>query len=381
MKKLYWRPERISRKVLVIVALFAIAGVLSVETFRVEKRQRYFKEKLRAARVTQNAFREVKEERLRRRIRIDREADPAASGLVGILLSPTTTNPGHLPAKQTSINPNFSAVVVHLLKQVDVEKDGVVAVGLSGSFPAINLAVLAAIEAIGARAIVITSIGASQWGANIPKMLWPDIEEIVFNKKILHTRSIAYSLGGINDRGLGLSDSGIGSLEKAILKSGIQYLEVASYEESVERRFALYRQAAEDRDIAAYINVGGGTSSVGTRVGKKLFKPGLNRTPPQGVNVFDSVMSRFSVDGVPVIHMSSIDDIAARYGLPLQPTTTPKPGQGKVFRREVYNTWLATIILTLLVFLLWVFGRMDIGYRFFHRGSTQKSAQGPQQMV
>ncbi len=381
MKKLYWRPERISRRVLVIIAIFAMAGVLSVETFRVEKQQRYFKEKIKAARVTQAAFEAVKDERIKRRIRIDKQYDPAGSGLIGILLSPTTTNPGHLPAKQTSVNPNFAAVMVHYLKRVDVEKGSVVAVGFSGSFPAINLAVLAAIESLGAEALVITSVGSSQWGANVPKLLWPDIEEIVNSRKILHTRSLAYSLGGVADQALGLSDSGKAALVKAVEKSGVPLLEGETYEESVEKRFDIYRNAAEGRDIVAYVNVGGGTTSVGTRVGKKLFKPGLNRTPPHGITGFDSVMSRFILEGVPVIHMSSIDSLAARHGLPLQPTVTPEPGEGKVFRREVYNLWLAGLVFAGLLLMMWIFARMDVGHRILRGAGKQRSSRGPQQMV
>lgn len=381
MKKLYWRPERVSRKVLLVVAVYAVAALFSVETLRVEKRQPYFKEKFYAARLARRAFDAVKEERLRRSIPIDKESDPAASGLIGILLSPTTTNPGHLPAKQTSVNPNFAAVVAHLLKRIDVERGDVVAVGLSGSFPAINLAVLAGIQAIGAKAVTITSIGSSQWGANIPGLLWPDIEKLVVERKIFYTRSRAYSLGGINDRALGLSKDGKAALESAIAESGVPKLQASNYEESLERRFELYREAAEDNDIVAYVNVGGGTTSVGTREGKKLFKPGLNRTPPQGVSAFDSVMSRFILEGVPVIHMSSIDTIAARYGLPLQPTLTPEPGEGKVFRREVYNTWLAAGALALLLLMLWIFARMDFGYRLFARHRTKGTSRSPQEMV
>jgi poly-gamma-glutamate system protein len=200
-------------------------------------------------------------------------------------------------------------------------------------------------------------------------------------EKVLTTRSIAYSLGGIADRALGLSDNGKKALEKAIEKSGVPLINGASYEESVEKRYTLYQQAAEDRDIAAYVNVGGGTSSVGTRVGKKLFKPGINRTPPHGVSGFDSVMSRFILEDIPVIHMTSIDTIATRYGLPLQPTTTPKPGHGKVFRREVYNTRLAAGVLAFLVFMLWIFARMDVGYRIFQGGTKKTTSRRPQQMV
>ena len=381
MKKLYWRPERISRRVLVVIALFALAGVISVETFRVEKRQPFFKEKLAAARLAEKMFEAVKDERLKRRIRIDPEADPARSGLVGVLLSSTTTNPGHLPAKQTSINPNFAAVMVHFLKRLDVEKDDVVAVGLSGSFPAINLSVLAALQTLGVKGIVVTSIGASQWGANTPSMLWPDIEKIVRDRKLLYRPSIAYTLGGIEDRALGMSDRGRKALEKAIAESGIPSLSTESFEESVEKRYAFYRQAAEDKDIVAYVNVGGGTSSVGTQVGKKMFKPGINRTPPHGISDVDSVMSRFILEGVPVIHMSSIDRIAVRYGLPLQPSRTPAPGEGKVFVREVYNTWLAGAILAAFILLLWSFARMDVGHRIFRRGAAPKRSNRPQEMV
>jgi poly-gamma-glutamate system protein len=381
MKKLYWRPERISRKVLIIVAMFAVAGVFTVETVRVERRQPYFKEKMAAARLARRAFDAVKEERSKRKIRIDKESDPASSGLIGELLSPVTTNPGHLPAKQTSVNPNFAAVVVHMLKRVHVSEGDVVAVGLSGSFPAINLSVLAAMQCVGAKGAVITSIGSSQWGANIPSLLWPDIEQVVFDRKIVRIRSSAYSLGGIDDRALGLSSNGKAALKAAIEKSGIPLLEAESYEESVEKRVNLYREAAADEDIIVYINVGGGTSSVGTRVGKKLFKPGLNRSPPQGVSGFDSVMSRFILEEIPVIHLSSIDTLAVRYGLPLQPKQIPEPGMGKVFRREVYNNWLAGATLALLVLFLWIFARLDLGYRLLAKGSRQKPSARPQQMV
>jgi uncharacterized protein YxeA len=69
MKKLYWRPERISRKVLIIVAMFAVAGLFTVETVRVETRQPYFKEKMAAARLARRAFDAAKEERIKRKIR------------------------------------------------------------------------------------------------------------------------------------------------------------------------------------------------------------------------------------------------------------------------------------------------------------------------
>ena len=303
------------------------------------------------------------------------------SGLIGELLTPVTTNPGHLPAKQTSVNPNFAGVMVHLLERAGVKEGDPVAVGLSGSFPAMNICVYCALQAIGARPVVISSVGASQWGANIPELMWPRMESVLKERRLIWNRSAAYSLGGINDRALGLSKAGKEVMRGVIADSGVRFLEVKDYADSVEQRMALYAEIAEDAEYAAYVNVGGGTSSVGTRVGKKMFKPGLNRYAPSGVSEFDSVMGRFSHRGVPVIHITGIDNLAATYGLPLQPTAIPNAGEGSVFRRDVYQPWIALLSLGLVVLFSLAFIRLDWGQRILLSWRRAPSDGKPQRMV
>ena len=82
---------------------------------------------------------------------------------------------------------------------------------------------------------------------------------------------------------------------------------------------ALYREHAGSRPIRAYVNVGGGTSSVGTRRAKFAFQPGINRRTPPRAALIDSVMARFLDEGVPVIHFLQVNRMAQRYGLPLSP--------------------------------------------------------------
>ena len=381
MKKLYWRPQRISIRVLLLVALVAVVGLVSVETFQVRQRQPYFKVKMKAARLARHGFDLVKAERLRRKLAIDPEADPAGSGLIGVLLSPVTTNPGHLPAKQTAANPNFAAVVVHLLKRAGVEEGDVVAVGMSGSFPAINIAVMAALEALKVKPMIISSVGSSQWGANQARFMWPDMESHLVQSRLVSFGSMAATRGGIDDRALGVSKKGRKLIDAAIKRNDLEKLEVANYKESVEKRMALYRFRAGDDDIKAYINIGGGTTSVGTRLGKRMFRPGLNRTAPRGTTSIDSVMTRFVQDGVPVIHMSKIDKLAQRYGLPLQPTITPSVGEGKVFAREVHNTWLAVGALLAVLFLLFALVRIDWGYRVLSSARREAQDSRPRPMV
>ena len=58
--------------------------------------------------------------------------------------APFVTNTGSLEAKRTTLNPNWAAVVVQLLFDAGVERGGTIAIGVSGSFPALNLAAFSA---------------------------------------------------------------------------------------------------------------------------------------------------------------------------------------------------------------------------------------------
>ena len=381
MKKLYWRPQRISLRLLWIVAFVAVLGLILVESYTIREKQPYYSNKIKASRTAMKAFDVIREERKRRGIEIDSEADPAGTGLLGTLLSPVTTNPGHMQSKQTSANPNFAAVVVHLLKRAGVKEGDVVAVGFSGSFPAINICVLAALHTLKADPVIISSAGSSQWGANHPEFTWPVIERALMDARLFTFRSVAISRGGIDDRALGLTKNARRMLDDIISTSGIPPLSISNYMESLEKRMMIYREYSGDKDIAAYINVGGGTTSVGTKVGKRMFKAGLNRSVPRRAADIDSVMTRFALEGVPVIHMSNIRILAERYGLPLQPVIAPKVGEGKIFYKEAHSTIFAGVVLGLIIALLILFIRMDWGYRFLSSGRKDSSSVRPERMV
>lgn len=380
MRKLYWRPQRLSTRLLLLIALVSMAGLGAVETFRVTERQRFYKEKRSAARLALRAFQAIKAEKKKRKLAIDPETDAAQSGLIGVLLSSVTTNTGHLPAKQTSVNPNFAAAVVDMLMRADVQAQDVVAVGLSGSFPALNICVLAALQTLKLRPVVVSSAGASQWGANLRRFMWPDMERVLYDQRVFYYRSAAVSLGGIDDGALGLSDRGRRAIRKAVQRNKYYFLAVDSYDDSLEKRMALYAKHAGDGEIKAYINVGGGTASVGTKVGRDLFKPGLNRRPPRGPQV-DAVIRRFSERGLPVIHLSKISKLAERYGFPQQLSKIPAVGEGKIFVRAAYNRYLTGGALLFIVALLFGFLRLDWGYRLLSAKPREQEAHRPEPMV
>lgn len=382
MKRIYWRPPSVSRAVLLLIATLAVAAVAAVETMGVERQQPWYAEKLAAARLATRAMEAIRAEKQRRGLRHDPETDPAGTGMIGEPVTPVTSNTGNLLAKQRSTNPNFAAVVVHYLRRANVSKGDLVAVGLSGSFPALNVATYAAIEAIEAEPIAISSVSGSEWGANHPEYLWVDMERTLVESGVFHHRSAAASRGGIDDRGVGMSKEGRALVDAAIVRSGAERLDTKSLVESIDRRMQVYAARAGDRPIRAYVNVGGGSASVGTHVGKKQFKPGLNREPPPGARLMDSVMLRFAERDVPVIHLTSIEELGKRHGLDLRTEGVSPVGAGKVYVQEEYNRWLAGASVVLVLAAMLAFIRLDVGLRILRGASRSASgSRQPQQMV
>jgi poly-gamma-glutamate system protein len=377
MKRVYWRPRGVSSNALVLIAAIAIASILVVESFPERTSQAYLQQMLEASKLANEAFTAIKRERGRRRIGIDPIADPSESGLIGIAMSDVTSAHGNLLAKQTTVNPNWAAVAVHLLREAGVKEGDTVAVGVSGSFPALNVAVYAALATLHLDAIVISSASGSQWGANHPKLLWLDMERVLYERKIFPYRSAAVSLGGAEDRAIGMSEKGLASLQRTIGRTGLRMIDPANYAESVVERLAIYRGAAGDKPIRAYINIGGGTSSVGTSRAKFAYEPGVNtRTPPKAA-LIDSVMARFLDQGIPVIHFLKINHMAQRYGLPLYPQTLPEVGTGQVFLQRRYNPWLAGGALLGLLASLFLFVRSGRGRMVFQTQRHDEAQMEP----
>lgn len=375
MKRIYWRPRGVSTNALLVIAAVSISSIFVVEAFPERTSEVYLAQMLEASQLASEAMEVVHDERERRRIPIDPIADPTGSGLIGSAMTEVTTNSGNLLAKQTTVNPNWAAVAVQLLREAGVQEGDTVAVGMSGSFPALNIALYAAMTTLRIDAIVISSVSASQWGANQPRLLWIDMERVLKERKVFPYRTVAASLGGAEDRASGLSVEGLALLHRAIKRAKIPMINPENYAESVIERMAIYREQAGDKPIRAYVNVGGGTSSVGTRRSKFAFNPGINtRTPPRAA-LIDSVMARFLDENVPVIHFLQINRMAQRYGLPITPQEPQPVGTGQVFLQRRYNPWLAFGALSLVVASLLLFIRSGRGRMVF------ASAQHEQQQV
>jgi len=374
MKRIYWRPKDVSTNALLVIAAIASAAIAVVEGFPEPTSELYFQQMLEASELAAEAMTELRRERDRRRIRIDPIADPTGSGLIGFPVTEITTNTGNLIAKQTAINPNWAAVTVQLLHEAGVEEGDTVAVGVSGSFPGLNVAVYAALATLHVNPIIISSASGSQWGANHPDFLWIDMERVLYERKIFPFRSVAVSPGGAEDRAAGLSQEGHKILNRRLKRTGLPRIEPESYADSVVERMAIYREHAGDKPIRAYINIGGGTSSVGTRRSKFAFQPGVNTATPPKAALIDSVMARFLDKGIPVVHFLQINRMAQRFGLPVSPQVRPAVGAGLVFRQRQYSPELTAIALAVVVASLFLFirsGRGRMALQSAHRRESR----------
>ncbi len=316
----------------------------------------YYTEKIESARLTKIFFEKIKQERLKKGIMIDPVNDPNQTGLIGLEHSPITSEPGDLNAKLTTTNPNISAAIVELLKKCHLKEGDIVAVSLSGSFPALNLATLSAIQILNLEPIIITSASASMWGANIPELTWLDMENILFQTRLLKFRSVAASLGGIDDIGRGLSPEGRKMLATAIKRNNIQELSSKDLEEAIEKRFKLYQEIAGVKKISCFINIGGGATAL---AGYELPTGVLD---PLTYSLHQGLTGRFLRNSVRVININNINHLARRYELPIAPIPVPEIGTGKLYYEYRYSVVLATIFLIFLSVIIFLVLRIDIDY-------------------
>ena len=319
-----------SREKLTLVALAGIA-LLSYGLFNwlgLGARPADYSYKLEASRRTLAAERAIGDAKGSDPVAIQVAGDDVQAAMIGLATSAITTDPGSLRSKVTSTNPNFAGAIVSMLRQAGVRKGDVVAVSYTGSFPALDISTITAIETLGAEPIIISSVGASTWGANDPELTILDMESLLFQQGIIKHKSVEASIGG-DFQTHPLTSEGRKLAAAAMKRNGVPPSSALNIRESVDKHAATYRRIAGDRPIKAFVNVGGGLASKG--VGG-TFDPGLNVATPGGDIVSGGLIERMQNDGVPVINLVDIKKLAQQYKLPVNPPTTPGLGEGGLYR-------------------------------------------------
>jgi poly-gamma-glutamate system protein len=372
MKKMYWTNYNVHPYLMVGLAIVSLFCLYVVETNKSSVPSSNYELKLQATLEAQKAFAALKKARLAKGIGINSRFDPSKSGLIGKERSIITSDQGVLRSKQISLNPNLAALFVQWLSDLKLKPGETITVGMTGSFPALDASMLAAINAMQLKPIIIVSGTASQYGANIPNFSWLDMLNDLNNAKIFSYKPIAASIGAAKDRGEDLKPEGVQLMEKTIKKYDIPLIKEPLVSQSIDKRLELYKQAAGDNVIRAYINIGGGVASVGKHFAKpKLtseerqdilshsLKSGPNLSLPIALANTNSVAIRYLKRGIPVINVKNINVIAAEYDLKAW-SNNMGIGIGPLFYTKLYNIWYALISLFVIMGACWALVKIQV---------------------
>jgi len=344
-------PSAHSKISVIILLIIAIGLFLWVHNSRVWVKEKYYDEKFQAAELTKMATDAIREYRIQQGYTFDELNDPNRSGIIGEKYSLITTDRGDLTAKLTTLNPNISAIIVDFFQKAKLKKGDVIAVNVTGSMPALNIAVLSAAKVLGLDVVLISSVGASMFGATDPYFTWLDMEALLNDKNIIPYKSVAASIGGGRDLGRGLSKAGRDLIVEAIDRNNVEIIQENSIEKNIERKMEIFENTY-DSNIALYVNVGGGLSSLGDAVNGRLLPPGLHKhvltrnIPKKGTTFL------FVEKGVPIVHLLDVRVLAEKYNLPISPVPLPEPGTGAMFLEERYNLTITAIALAILMILI-----------------------------
>ncbi|MDP2956102.1 MAG: poly-gamma-glutamate system protein [Longimicrobiales bacterium] len=296
---------------------------------------------------------------------LDAALDPNRTGLIGPEYEELFTTLGNLEAKRTTTNPDVAALLVHLLERAGVGDGDTVAVGASGSFPALLVATLTATEALGAHPVAILSLGASSYGATDPDFDLLHIHELLVERGVIRTLPAAVSLGGSGDAGKDFEPDTRERLIARVRGSGVPFVSEADRRRSVLRRMEDYGMEAGARreadragrpPVSAFINVGGADANIGTSPTVLSLRPGLLDAVdvPLPAEAQRGVLHEMAASGVPVIHLLDVRTLARRHGLPWDPLPLPTAGTTRLIRGDegrqpvllaIAGTWLAAMVV------------------------------------
>jgi poly-gamma-glutamate system protein len=362
-----------SIRLLVLLAIISLGIFYLAEATRHKKAAPYYDLKLKAATLDQKCQDLIRGELKKRGFAIDFENDPNGSGLIGEQSTLITTDIGELRSKLTSTNPNFAAAFVEMFKECDLKRGDQIAVALTGSYPAVNIAFYSACEVMGLVPVVITSVGSSTWGANTPDFTWLDMEKALFDAGLITHRSVAASLGGGTDNGRGLSLTGRKLLFDAIKRNDVELIFTGNLEnilaasgslkQNIDQRIKIYnRLLNKGQSYTAYVNIGGSLASLGSSQNGKLLPSGVNFTLPPGNYPARGLINIMAERKIPIINVMDPASIAQTYGLPVEITPAPVLGKDPIFQREEYSITSTIIYTILLMIIVAVFIRIDVKY-------------------
>lgn len=340
-----------NKRCYLLIALFIIllSGFLILENSKVTTYSEDYEMKIEASKLTAQCFEKIKRLKIEKNITIDKSADINHTGMIGQDFSEITTTLGNLEAKRTSANPNMSAVIVHMFNELRLQPGDRIAVNFSGSFPALNIAVMCAIENMNLDPIIISSIGSSTHGANDPELTYLDMENYLYSEGLITNKSDYFSIGGMYDIGKEMNPVIKDKIVERLRNYGYKLLYDDDLIHNINARYEIYNSV---NDVKCFVNVGGNDASFGDSNVMVYVDGGIITELPKKDNS-TGLIQLFLKDNKPAIHILNIKSLAAKYGLPVDPMPLPSVGEGGIYNTYRYNKILAAAFIIVAFMLLY----------------------------
>lgn len=294
-----------------IIFLFLLLITASIQLFFSTNKNNVEQGEVASARLAADWFTIIEKVKNEKGISYQEWKHIKYGALLGMDYSYITTTLGSLEAKQTSLNPKFAGLIYKWLKEEHIDSSKTVGLTISGSFPCLAISSLAAIQTIGAKAVLISSLGSSTYGANNPQATWIDYETWLRNgSKAIFSTSII-TLGGENDAGEGMSEEGIKELEIAVERNSRKLYVPSSLEESIDTKTKFLLE----NNISILINIGGNQAAIGACIHSPILPNGIWKNYLVCNHGKKGILPRIYERGIPVIHLLNIRDLASKNGL------------------------------------------------------------------
>lgn len=140
-----------SYKTLLVLALIAVCFMQIIEKNKVTKWDKDFVQKEEAILKMKDALQALSEHAEDINLPIDPINDPMETGMIGARFSEITSGRGSLYAKLASTDPQSAAVMVDLMHAAGYKPGDLIVIGMTGSFPGMNLASMIAAETLGLK--------------------------------------------------------------------------------------------------------------------------------------------------------------------------------------------------------------------------------------
>jgi len=355
VKTIYKVKNQKNSRFIIIAGIVSLIAYITVLLFPSKEPLPCLPTAEKAAKIMKKSIFFVSDYCKKKNIKIDEKIDPNHTGLIGPEYTPLVTTLGNLEAKRTTTNPVFAGLLVHLLQKAGVVPGDTIAVGCSGSFPALMIAILSAARAMSIHPVVIISLGASSYGATNVDFNLLHIYKLLLDKNVFDVPPAAVSLGGEADIGKNFDPLVKEKLIKQIQKSGVNFLYEPDLRRNVIKRMKIYTNNFSGNRISAFVNAGGSQANLGTSNLVLKLKPGLNRKisiPPEKDR---GVIFEMAIRKIPIIHLLFIKGLVTKYGIPWDPVQISgnfnKITYSFCFKTNNLFFWIAGIYFFLLILI------------------------------